>query len=98
MKSFLVKIIFFLVDNILKRATPEQGLRFLLQLDNYIYHWQGIKAVEYGNGVHTKHRHTRYHDFLLIESRKILEYWILAAVMEHCLMISRNVARQSYSV
>jgi ubiquinone/menaquinone biosynthesis C-methylase UbiE len=43
----------------------EEALRFLFRLDNELYRLQGQKAVEYGGGVHTKHRHTRYHDFFV---------------------------------
>jgi len=45
--------------------TPEQALRFLLDLDARLYAIQGRAAVAYGNGLHTKHRHTRYHDFFV---------------------------------
>ena len=41
----------------------DNALRFLFRLNTAIYPLLGRKAVEYGGGVHTKHRHTRYHDF-----------------------------------
>jgi 2-polyprenyl-3-methyl-5-hydroxy-6-metoxy-1,4-benzoquinol methylase len=41
----------------------DEALRFLFRLDAFFYHLQGQKSVEYGGGIHTKHRHTRYHDF-----------------------------------
>jgi 2-polyprenyl-3-methyl-5-hydroxy-6-metoxy-1,4-benzoquinol methylase len=44
---------------------PDQALRFLFRLDNRLYQFEGTKAVEYGDGVHTKHRHTRYHEFFV---------------------------------
>jgi len=44
---------------------PDEALRFLLHLDNYLYTLEGKKAVEYGGGIHTKHRHIRYHDFFV---------------------------------
>jgi len=47
----------------LSRNDYTKSLRFLFRLDNYLYKLEGQKAVEYGCGVHTKHRHTRYHDF-----------------------------------
>ena len=44
---------------------PAEGLRFLLRLDNALYSLQGGLAVKYGGGLHTKHRHTGYHDFFV---------------------------------
>jgi SAM-dependent methyltransferase len=46
-----------------KRVNPAEALRFLFDLDNRLYQLQGRMSVAYGNGVHTKHRHMRYHDF-----------------------------------
>lgn len=46
-----------------KRVNPAEALRFLFDLDNRLYQLQGRMSVAYGNGVHTKHRHIRYHDF-----------------------------------
>ncbi len=44
---------------------PDMGLRFLFaiqaRLDNALAH----EAVRYGDGVHPKHRHMRYHDFFI---------------------------------
>ncbi len=40
-----------------------ESLRFLFRLDTYLYDLQSAKAVAYGNGLHTKHRHIKYHDF-----------------------------------
>lgn len=56
----------FLVDVAKARAEtlpPDQGLRFLFSLDEALYPAQGWLSVAYDGGVHTKHRHTRYHDF-----------------------------------
>jgi len=44
---------------------PESALKFLFRLDNHIYSLEGRKSVEYGGGLHTKHRHMRYHDFFI---------------------------------
>lgn len=48
-----------------RRRSSEEALRFLLDLDTRLYAMQGNMAVAYGNGMHTKHRHTRYHDFFV---------------------------------
>jgi 2-polyprenyl-3-methyl-5-hydroxy-6-metoxy-1,4-benzoquinol methylase len=45
--------------------SPDEALRFLFHLDTKLYAIQGQKSVEYGNGVHTKHRHMNYHDFFV---------------------------------
>lgn len=44
---------------------PKESLRFLFDLDSRLYALQGQKAVEYGGGVHIKHRLMRYHDFFV---------------------------------
>ncbi|GIK40757.1 MAG: hypothetical protein BroJett011_45900 [Chloroflexota bacterium] len=44
---------------------PAEALRFLFELETRLYPLQGQKAVEYGGGIHTKHRHMRYHDFFV---------------------------------
>lgn len=44
---------------------PDEALRFLFDLEARIYPRIGELAVDYGGGVHTKHRHTRYHDFFV---------------------------------
>ncbi|MCW5873848.1 MAG: methyltransferase domain-containing protein [Anaerolineales bacterium] len=43
----------------------DEALRFLFRLDAELYALQGPLAVKYNNGVHTKHRHTAYHDFFV---------------------------------
>jgi len=43
----------------------DEALCFLFRLDGRLYTLEGTKAVEYGSGIHTKHRHMRYHDFFV---------------------------------
>lgn len=43
----------------------DEALRFLFRLDAILYSLEGKKAVDYDGGIHTKHRHTRYHDFFI---------------------------------
>ena len=55
-----------IVEIITKRISllsPDEALRVLFRLQAALYPILGRKAVEYGGGAHTKHRHTRYHDF-----------------------------------
>lgn len=56
-------IIHYIIAAYLKHLNAVEGLRFLFRLDNYLYNLEGAKAIEYGNGLHTKHKHTKYHDF-----------------------------------
>ena len=44
---------------------PAEALRLLFRIDHALYPLQGRLAVAHGNGVHTKHRHTGYHDFFV---------------------------------
>lgn len=58
----------FLVKGIelkIRKLSPADGLRLLFRLDLALYPLYGRLAVTYGGGVHTKHRHTRYHDFFV---------------------------------
>src|SRR5688572_4403729 len=55
-----------LIDIIARRTRTlpaDEALRLLFRLQAALYPTLGRKAVEYGGGTHTKHRHTRYHDF-----------------------------------
>lgn len=49
---------------------PDEALRFLFRLDAALYALQGPLAVAYNGGVHTKHRHTAYHDFFVDRIKK----------------------------
>jgi SAM-dependent methyltransferase len=63
----------FLLEAIARRVSsvpPADALRFLLRLDAELYPLQGQLSVAYGGGLHTKHRHTRYHDFFVQRIRK----------------------------
>lgn len=51
------------VIKLLLALPPDQVLRVLFRLDNWLYFLQGKIAIAYGGGMHTKHHHTRYHDF-----------------------------------
>jgi SAM-dependent methyltransferase len=50
--------------------SPDEALRFLFRLDAALYSLQGPLAVAYNGGVHTKHRHTAYHDFFVNRIKK----------------------------
>ena len=61
----LEALIYQLVNRRVMALPADEALRFLFRLDHFLYPLQGQQAVEYGGGVHTKHRHTGYHDFFV---------------------------------
>ena len=63
--SYVENFVLHLIRRKVKGLTPAEALRLLFRLDGQLYFLQGQKAVEYGGGLHTKHRHTRYHDFFV---------------------------------
>ena len=55
---------------------PAEALKLLFQLDSDLYELEGQMSVAYDGGVHTKHRHTRYHDFFvdrISEGERVLD-------------------------
>lgn len=52
-----------LLKGCLSANDPREGLGLILRLHNHIEHNAGLLSVAYGKGVHSKHAHTRYHDF-----------------------------------
>ena len=63
--QYLESLLSRLISAQVARMTPGEALRLLFRLDGFFYSLQGQKAVEYGGGIHTKHRHTHYHDFFI---------------------------------
>jgi len=60
------------------RAQPdrERAMRQLLQLYDDAYHGVDLGAIDYDDGVHAKHRLTRYHDFFaehIREGERVLD-------------------------
>jgi len=58
-------LIYQLVSAKADRMPSAEALRFLFRLDTVLYSLEGQKAIDYDGGTHTKHRHTRYHDFFI---------------------------------
>ena len=48
-----------------KSLSSDDGLRLLFNIDASLYPLKGQLAIAYDNGIHTKHRHIRYHDFFV---------------------------------
>jgi len=59
-----------LIEKRSANVPPDEALRFLFRLDAALYALQGPLAVAYNGGVHTKHRHTAYHDFFVDRIKK----------------------------
>ncbi|MBN1841349.1 MAG: class I SAM-dependent methyltransferase [Deltaproteobacteria bacterium] len=68
--SWLERAICGLVEKRAGRLAADEALRFLFRLDSRFYALQGQKAVEYGGGLHTKHRHIGYHEFFISRIHK----------------------------
>jgi SAM-dependent methyltransferase len=49
----------------LSNRTPREALKALLEWDTYLDRFIDAAAMRYGDGVHPKHRLTRYHDFFV---------------------------------
>jgi len=58
-----IQFVFQLIKYRIGGVSAEQALKLLFTLDALLYEVQGYMAVKYGGGVHTKHRHMKYHDF-----------------------------------
>ena len=61
----LESLIYQLLSSRTDEMSSDEALRLLFRLDAAIYSLEGKKAVDYDGGIHTKHRHTRYHDFFI---------------------------------
>ncbi len=74
---------------------PREALKFLFRLDAFLYAHQGQQSVAYGNGLHSKHRHIRYHDYFverLSEGETVLDIGCGNGALAHS-MASRAGAR-----
>ncbi|CAA6604933.1 putative Methyltransferase type 12 [Rhodospirillaceae bacterium LM-1] len=63
--SFLSRLVLAALRARADSLSADKALRFLLTVDNGLYQHLGRHAVRYGNGLHTKHRHTGYHNFFV---------------------------------
>lgn len=48
-----------------QKSNPAEYIKKLMELDNELYLIHGQASIEYGKGVHTKHRHINYHNFFI---------------------------------
>lgn len=73
--------------------SPAESLRFLFRLDKNLYTLHGRQAIRYGNGVHTKHRHLKFHDFFVqrVESGwRVLDIGSGIGSLAHDLAVEAN--------
>ena len=68
----LESLIYQLLSSRTDEMSSDEALRFLFRLDAVLYSLEGQKAIDYDGGTHTKHRHTRYHDFFIKNIRSMM--------------------------
>ena len=59
----LADIVYGLAYSICRNRSANSSLLFLLELERQLFLLTGAESCRYGDGLHSKHRHTRYHDF-----------------------------------
>lgn len=69
LKTIPSKLLKIIVQKIfvayISKLNKKEKIKFLLEFDNKLYSLQKRAALEYGNGIHPKHRHMKYHDFFI---------------------------------
>ncbi len=63
--NYLIDVIFSIVKAKTFSLSAADSLKFLLLLERKLGELTDQEAVRYDNGLHTKHRHTKYHDFFI---------------------------------
>lgn len=69
-ETFLARLIFQPVKLLALSRSPRSSLRLIFSLERLLFTLTGAEASRYNGGVHTKHRHTRYHDFFVARIHK----------------------------
>ncbi len=59
------RMIWKLTDSVVTDTSPGEALKFLFEMENRLYSLEGKAACAYGGGIHTKHKHLKYHDFFV---------------------------------
>ena len=73
---------------------PKYQLKALMDLDNKLYGLQGMLAIRYGDGVHTKHKHMKYHDFFtnnLEDGQTVIEIGCGYGALAHSMATKKNI-------
>jgi glycosyltransferase involved in cell wall biosynthesis/SAM-dependent methyltransferase len=63
-EDFIIKSITD-IQSYIAPKTPAEALKVLFSIDEKLYAISSATSVAYDGGVHTKHRHTCYHDFFV---------------------------------
>jgi hypothetical protein len=61
----LGKLIYYTAEQKARALNSKVGLRLLFELERNLYSLQGVLAVDYDNGLHTKHHHTKCYGFFV---------------------------------
>lgn len=59
------EVLIRLFRRIINEFDPKDALKFLFEFDKKLYLLEGELSIKYGNGIHTKHKHIKYHDFFV---------------------------------
>lgn len=59
------ELIFEEIQRRIALNTPENALKILFDIDSRLYELEGQASIRYGDGLHTKHKHIKYHDFFI---------------------------------
>lgn len=61
----LAHIFFAELKSRISQLSADLSLQLLFYIEDQLYKLEGTESIRYGNGVHTKHRHTSYHHFFV---------------------------------
>lgn len=67
--KMLARAIYFVIQSLARRRPAKESLALLLELERHLFILTGAEACRYGDGIHTKHRHTGYHQFFVERMR-----------------------------
>jgi len=59
------EILIRLFRKIIDEFESKEALKFLLEFDSKLYLLEGQSSIKYGGGIHTKHKHIKYHAFFV---------------------------------
>ncbi len=59
------EIIYYHLEKRILKMKADEALKFLFDVDNRLYIMEGKASVRYGHGIHTKHKHLKYHQFFI---------------------------------
>ncbi|MBN1450064.1 MAG: class I SAM-dependent methyltransferase [Anaerolineales bacterium] len=69
-EEHFIRFVLSLVTSRMEDKKPAEALKLLFTLDVQLYAQQGFWSAAYDGGIHTKHRHMKYHDFFTSRIKK----------------------------